>query len=67
MTAGDYDGRTALMLAASNGHVACLRYLLVQARKHLKLSDLKNLIEATDAFGGSALSDAIREGHENVC
>jgi ankyrin repeat protein len=27
--AGDYDGRTALMLSASNGHFECLRYLLV--------------------------------------
>jgi glutaminase len=26
---GDYDGRTALHLAAAEGHIRCVRFLLV--------------------------------------
>jgi glutaminase len=65
LTAGDYDGRTPLMLAASNGHIECVKYILVQARKQLKPIDLKKYVFATDAFGGTALTDAAREGHED--
>lgn len=64
MTAGDYDGRTPLMLAASNGHIDCLKYILVQANKHLKPKAMKKFVLAEDAFGGTALIDAIREKHE---
>jgi len=31
--AGDYDGRTPLHLAASNGHSKIVKYLIVQAAK----------------------------------
>lgn len=33
LTTGDYDGRTALHLAASNGHSKVVKYLLAQALK----------------------------------
>lgn len=36
----DYDGRTPLHVAASNGHNLCVRYLLVQVKAHLSLREL---------------------------
>jgi len=51
------------MLAASNGHIDCLRYILVQAQKHLKPAEMKSFVSASDAFGGTALADAVRENH----
>lgn len=60
---GDYDGRTPLMLAAANGHLKCVQYILVQARKVMDSIRLKKFINAKDAFAGTALMDAIREDH----
>ena len=39
MTASDYDGRTALHLAAAEGHVAVVRLLLEQCRVPLEPTD----------------------------
>lgn len=55
---GDYDQRTACHLAASNGHLAALKYILVQAG-----SRAAQAIQAQDRFGNSPLDDAWRNGH----
>lgn len=50
----DYDGRTALHLAASEGHADVLRYLL----------PLGAAADSTDRWGNTPLDDAIRNGDE---
>jgi urea transporter len=52
LSLADYDGRTPLMLAAAEGRVNVLRYLL----------KLGVDVSALDCNGGSALEDAIRAG-----
>ena len=47
----DYDGRTALGLAASEGHVEALNYLIAHG------ADLTH----KDSRGNDALADALRE------
>lgn len=61
LTVYDYDRRTALHLAASEGHLDVVRYLCVQAG-----DDAARLKSSLDRFGGNPLSDAVREGHEEV-
>ena len=51
---GDYDGRTALHLAASGGHLSVVNYLLNRLSAN---PDVK------DRFGYTPLADAQREGH----
>ena len=52
----DYDGRSALGLAASNGHVEAIKYLLAHG------ADPK----IKDARGNNALQDAIRENRKEA-
>lgn len=52
----DYDGRTALSLAASEGHIEAVRYLIVHGANPWH----------KDARGNDALSDAIRENRVDV-
>lgn len=52
----DYDGRTALSLAASEGHIDAVRYLVVHGADPLH----------KDARGNDALADAIRENRVEV-
>lgn len=47
----DYDGRSALGLAASEGHIDAIRYLVAHGAD----------INHKDARGNDALADAIRE------
>lgn len=54
--AHDYDRRTALHLAASDGRTEVVQYLL-EARADASFED---------RFGGSALDDAIRHGHAGI-
>ncbi|MFL6872617.1 MAG: ankyrin repeat domain-containing protein, partial [Candidatus Azotimanducaceae bacterium] len=54
--AHDYDRRSALHLAAAEGHEKVVDYLL----RH------KANVQATDRFGANALMDAIRGRHSNV-
>lgn len=57
----DYDKRTALHLAASNGHLAVIRYLLSQASDSKKRTEL---LVRRDRFGSTAIDDARRENHQ---
>lgn len=63
----DYDRRTALHLAASNGHVEVARYLLAQAANpHTVTRSLVGWLAATDRFGNTAAQDAARGRHAEV-
>lgn len=56
LEAADYDGRTALHLAAAEGHVAVAAYLVTQ----------QNLGDARDRWGNTPLDDARRHGRAEV-
>lgn len=56
LNVSDYDGRTAMHLAASEGHGTVVRWLLQHGA----------CCRAVDRFGGSALDDAKREKHPEV-
>jgi len=53
----DYDGRTALHLAAAEGHQECVSFLLDTARVE---------VEAFDRWGHTPLQEAERGQHEEV-
>ncbi|MBI3342070.1 ankyrin repeat domain-containing protein [Candidatus Curtissbacteria bacterium] len=53
---GDYDGRTAIHLAASEGQEEVVRYLIAK----------KVNINPKDRMGGTPLTDAIRGNHTKV-
>lgn len=50
---GDYDDRTAMHLAASEGQDAILAYLIAK----------KVNVNHRDRWGGTPFADALREGH----
>ena len=53
----DYDGRSPLHLAASEGQLSVIKYLLT----------VKNIdLNPIDRWGGTPFSDAVREGHQQV-
>jgi ankyrin repeat protein len=56
LACSDYDGRTALHLAASNGHVEVCKWLLARGVRPTSV----------DRFGGTPLDDAEREGHMKI-
>ncbi|MCF3136962.1 glutaminase A [Streptomyces olivochromogenes] len=55
-SSSDYDGRTALHLAASEGHIDVVAYLLQQGAE----------LAAVDRWGGTPLSDAEKGCHTQV-
>jgi len=55
---GDYDNRTPLHLASSNGHLNVVKYLIGQG-------GVKN-INPVDRWGGTPLDDSNRERHVEV-
>ena len=54
--AGDYDQRTCLHLASSEGNLKMLNLLFEYNAK----------IDMCDRWGGTPLSDAVREGHSSI-
>lgn len=57
MTLSDYDGRTALHLAAAEGHLACIDFLLAQCNvPH----------DPRDRWGSRPLNEAETFGHSSV-
>ena len=52
----DYDGRTALHLSSSNGHLEVVTLLLASGAQP----------SLTDRWGGTPLDDAKRNGHANI-
>ncbi len=57
MNQGDYDGRTALHLAAAEGHFRCVRFLLEECKvKH----------DCKDRWGQTPLTEAIQFKHTKV-
>merc|ERR1712227_417600 len=54
----DYDGRTPLHLAAAEGHLECVKFLLQ--------SSCEVPVEPTDRWGFTPLSEAERFGHTKV-
>ncbi|XP_059095341.1 glutaminase liver isoform, mitochondrial-like [Tigriopus californicus] len=57
MNLGDYDGRTALHLAAAEGHLRCVKFLLEECKVN---SDAK------DRWGQTPLTEAILFKHTKV-
>jgi lysophospholipase len=56
LSVGDYDGRTALHLAASEGHIESVQVLL----------QFEANLTARDRWGNTPHDDAVRGGHEAV-
>ena len=54
---GDYDSRCAIHLAASNGHLDVVKFLVEEAGA---------MVSPKDRFGGTPLDDARREGHSDI-
>lgn len=54
---GDYDGRTGLHLACSNGHVDAVHFLTKQPNVN---------IHVEDRYGNSPMDDALRETVEDI-
>jgi hypothetical protein len=56
----DYDHRTALHLAASNGHARAVTYLLAQAG-----ASAKAMAAQQDRWGTTPHGDSVREGNDD--
>jgi glutaminase len=56
VNAFDYDGRTALLVAISEGHLQCVKYLVQHGAR----------IDHKDFRGNNALDEAKRCGHTAI-
>ena len=52
----DYDGRTPIHLASSEGHLACVQHLI----------EIGADLNVVDRFGGTPLADAVKHGRKEV-
>ena len=52
----DYDGRTCMHLAASEGHLNVVKYLIAR----------KVMLNPQDRWGGTPYDDALRHDHKDV-
>jgi len=59
---GDYDNRTGLHLAASEGHLSICKYFAVIARKRRA----PQLINTQDRWGRTPLDDAVACNHQKI-
>ena len=57
LNVSDYDGRTALHLAASEGQFEVVDYLIKR----------KVNVNAKDRWGGTPLKDAKKSNHTDIC
>jgi ammonium transporter Rh len=64
---GDYDRRTPLHLAASEGHLHVVQYIVALIGKNKeKYGQGDNWINQEDRFGRTALDDSIKFGHHAI-
>jgi len=59
---GDYDKRTGLHIAVSEGHLNIVKYYVLVSRQ----TDKHNLLNPRDRWGRTPLDDAIYNGHERI-
>jgi glutaminase len=57
MNMGDYDGRTALHLAAAEGHTGCVKFLIEKCKVN---------VECQDRWGQTPMEEATRFGRSRV-
>lgn len=62
MSLSDYDGRTALHLAAAEGHLDCVNFLLTQCKVPHNIRDRwgRSPMDEATAFGHTAVYDFLR-------
>lgn len=58
----DYDSRTAMHLAACEGHSNVVRFLL----RNVAPQDRQKLCRVTDRWGGTPLGEALHKDHGDV-
>lgn len=68
MSLADYDGRTALHLAAAEGHVNCVHFLLQQCNVPHDIKDRwgRSPIDEASTFGHSAVTEILQEWDERM-
>lgn len=72
MSLSDYDGRTALHLAAAEGHLDCVNFLLSQCRVPIDVKDRwgHTPMDEAEAFGHQAVLEFLKlweqDKHEKV-
>jgi len=62
---GDYDGRTPMHLAASEGRLEVVKWL-IQMGEAKGGKFIIGVVNAADSFGGTPLQDAMEHGHTAV-